>query len=727
MQPQPLLSLFGPIRLGPAGDGIPGLRSRKAVAILAYVAAQEKPLPRTHLADLFWPADSAERGHANLRWALNHLNTALPGCLTISRHSVAWGEALTADLHYFSQALRQNTIASLDAAVDLYQGELLAGFVLDGCADFELWLTAERERRQQQVIQALRTLSRQDEGQQTIATALDYTQRWLALTPWDEEAHRQMIELLASSGQRSAALHHYELCCQTLRLELGVEPSPETSALYEKVRNGTLIPDRVRGWQGDRVIDTTTAIPSPPHPVISSPHNLPRQLTPFIGRTEELMSIEALLTDLACAWLTLLGPGGVGKTRLALAAARQLLPYFTDGVWFVALAEITTVEHLPTTVAQALGLALLPGDVDTQLRTHLHNRHCLLVLDNFEDLLAGVDWVAWLIEQAPGLKVLVTSRQRLDHQAEWVLDVGGLATPALATAAAASDSAVQLFVQCARRVRTTFTPTTADIGLISQICRAVDGMPLGIELAASWVRALPLSAILTEVSHNLDFGTLAAHGLPDRHRSLRTVIDSSWRRLTAPEQTLLARLSVFRGGADWSAAAQVAGATPLLLTRLADKSLLYSDGAGRYRLHELVRQFAAEQLHALNLTEETAAAHSRYYGAMLAQQVDTLISDHPQTTLQRWDDELDNLRTAWQWAVQRADADMIQQMAHPLNLYYDYRTRLQEARQSFQQAVEALQGAEPTPAREIARGMALTRYALLLWRHGEVALAEQLL
>lgn len=730
------LCLLGPLRLGHEGERIRGLRSRKAIAILAYVAAQEKPLPRTHLVDRFWPADSAERGYANLRWALNHLTSLLPGCLTISRHSVTWGKTLACDLHRFSHHLRQQTIADLAAAVDLYDGELMAGFVLDGCPDFELWLTTERERRLQQVVQALCTLCKQYSRQADYQTALQYAQHWLALTPWAEEAHRQVIYLLAVSGQRSAALHQYAACRQVLAAELGVEPAAETTALYEQIRtqgSPSLEQMTSRHETRDRLTLWHLVSPSPSLPVPSAPpHNLPRQLTPFVGRTAELAQIGELLANPTCAWLTLLGPGGIGKTRLALAAASRHLAQFTDGVYFVALASSTAVELLPATIAQALGLALMPGEVRLQLLNYLGNRHLLLVLDNFEHLLDGIELIEWLIQQAPGVKVLVTSRQRLHHQAEWVVEVGGLETPlpdvgGSATGEMAAYSAVQLFMQWAQRAHTGFTLTSANDAQIGQICRAVEGMPLGIQLAASWVRALPLATIVEEISHNLDLETPDPHGLPDRHRTLRAVIDSSWQRLAAPEQALLARLSIFRGSADWAAAAQVAGATPLLLTRLVDRSLLAMNTAGRIMLHELVRQFAAEQLQAMNLADETGAAHSRYYAALLAQQTGALISDQTQLILQQWDTELDNIRAAWQWAVQRCEATVICQMAEPLNLYYDYRTLLQEGRQRFQQAAETLQAAEPTPANEMARGMVLARYGLLLWRYGELALAEQVL
>lgn len=743
MQPTYELCLFGPLRLGHAGERIPGLRSRKAVAILAYVAAQETALPRSHLVDRFWPGDSAQRGHANLRWALNHLTALLPGCLTVTRHSVTWGKTLACDLQRFSQHLRQQTIADLAVAVDLYSGELMAGFVLDGCPDFELWLTAERERRLQQVVQALGTLSQHYSEQADDQAALRYAQRWLTLTPWAEEAHRQLIYLLAVSGQRSAALHQYLACRQALASELGVEPAAETTALYEQIRaQGAPARHETRDTRYEIRAPRAPARLSPLLPVSLSPclpiaavppHNLPRQLTPFVGRAAELAQIEELLANPMCAWLTLLGPGGIGKTRLALAAAYHQLTQFNDGVWFVTLAGITTVDLLPATIAQALGLALMPGEVRRQLLNYLRNRQLLLVLDNFEHLLDGIELIEWLIQQAPGLKVLVTSRQRLHHQAEWVIEVGGLETPALVEPdqrtvdELATYSAVQLFIQAAQRTHTGFTLTSANVAPICQICRAVAGMPLGIQLAASWVRGLPLATIGAEIRHNLDLGTPDPYGLPDRHRTLRAVIDSSWRRLTAPEQTLLAKLSIFRGSTDWAAAAQVAGATPLLLTQLVDRSLLTLDAHGRIMLHGLVQQFAAEQLQRLKLAEETAAAHSRYYGAQLAEQAARLIGDQTAVILQQWDSELDNIRAAWQWAVQRAEATVIRQLAQPLNLYYDYRTLLQEGRQCFQQAAAALQGTEPTPANEIARGMVLARYGLLLWRYGEMTVAEQVL
>lgn len=720
------LRLLGPVCIEYRGSKVSGLRSRKALALLAYVAAQDQMLPRARLADLFWPDDPTVRSHANLRWVLNHLGRVLPGCLVVQRYSVVWGEALRCDLHDFSARLRQNTVAALSVAADLYQGEFMADFTLDSCPEFEHWLVGERERWLQQVSHLFSTLTTHFRVDHNYHMAIVYAQRWLQVVPWQEEAHRYLMHLFVVTGQRSMALQQYAICCQVLTEELGVAPEPQTMELYQQIYNG----QNSSRWLGTQSspLKQATYIP------LSRCHNLPRPLTPLIGRERELTQIEARLMDGACAWVTLLGPGGIGKTRLAVAVAERQLLRFADGVWFIPLVGIESVERLPLAIAQTLGLSWLSTDeLKLHLLNYLRTKQLLLVLDNFEHLLDGVTLIGDIIQQAPAVKMLVTSRERLRHQAEWVVDIGGLAVPP-ETMDASMDadsigaySAVQLFIQSASRIQATFALTATDATLVSRICRLVGGMPLGIELAAAWGRTLPWTTIYAALYHNLDFASPTLHGLPDRHRTLRAVIDSSWRRLTVREQIVLTKLTVFRNEFRLEAAEQVAGATADILTALIDKSLLTYDGTGWYSLHELVRQFGAEQLQCSGLLSATYTAHSFYYANFIAQQAAALISPKPQPVLQLFDRELDNVRSAWQWAVQTGHTSIIMAATQGLYLYFDHRTLLYEARQVFQQAAEALTFANPLPEHEIARAKVLACYGLCLFRYGEAEQAAQVL
>jgi predicted ATPase len=367
--------------------------------------------------------------------------------------------------------------------------------------------------------------------------------------------------------------------------------------------------------------------------------------------------------------------------------------------------------------------------------SYLSDKQLLLLLDNFEHLLDGVGLLDEIIQHAPQVKILITSREYLHHDAEWILDVGGLAVPPIDKTVDKTEdihgySAVQLFIQSAHRSQATFTLSAADAPYVAQICRTLAGMPLGIKLAAAWVRSLSCATICAEITRNLDFAALMPHGLPDRHQSLRAVIDSSWQRLALEEQEVLAKLALFRRAFGLEAAQQVAGATTKTLARLADKSLLHIDHAdnlNRYFLHELLCQFGLEQLQARGELEATRASYTRYYTTWLAQQAAALTGPKPQPTLRLLDIELDNIRAAWQWAIQTYDATAIVMATPVLSLYHDYRTLLQEALQLFGDAAERLKHAPTSVENEIARCKVLGYYGLYLFRFAEPLQAEKVL
>lgn len=723
------LSLFGPVAIEQSGQPVKGLRSRKAIALLAYVATQNQPQPRSQLAELFWPGETEERSHANLRWVLNHLTSLLPEVLTVHRHAVLLGKNISCDLHQFSQNLQRNTSASLTVAATLYRGEFMAGFVLDGAPEFELWLAREREHWLQQALQVVSTLAHHAGAQGNAQMAIRYFRRWLDLAPWHEEAHRRLMYWLAVTGQPSAALQQYAICCSALADELGVAPSPETIALYHEIK--------ARGIDGK-----PTPLPMPAHnsdhSVLPFPaHNLPRQHLSVVGRERELLYLAARLVDPACAWLTLLGPGGIGKSCLAIEAAHAHLMHFADGVWFVPLAGIHSADLLPAAIAQTLAVPLqVGGDVRTQLIEYLVDKQLLLILDNFEHLPEGVFLLDEIIQHAHQVKLLVTSRESLHHQAEWILDIGGLDVPPLSGDKDFSTySAVQLFVQSAQRTQSTFVLSAADAPHVAQICRTLAGMPLGIKLAATWVRTLSCATIAAEITRTLDFAMPALHGLPERHQSLRVVIDSSWRRLTVEEQEVLAKLAIFRREFGLEAAQQVAGATAKMLARLVDKSLLHFvsqfaghfEWANRYSMHELLCQYGKEQLQARGLLEETSEAHAHYYTSWLERQLTALVGPKPQPVLHLLDIELDNIRAAWQWAIQTYNTAAVIAAAPVLNLYHDYRTLLHEALQLFQDAAERLKDGPPSAENAVARSKVLAYYGLYLFRFGEHLQAEKIL
>ncbi len=403
--------------------------------------------------------------------------------------------------------------------------------------------------------------------------------------------------------------------------------------------------------------------------------NLPPQPTPFIGREAELAQIAERLADPHCRLLTLVGPGGIGKTRLALQAADQHARDFADGVYFVSLTPIGATTFIPAAIADALELSLYGQETpETQLINMMRGREMLLLLDNYEHLLGGTGLLADLLAYAPHLKLIVTSRERLNLREEWLLPIKGLPYPQVDSADdLLSFAAVTLFVETAQRLQPDFS-LEGNEHTVAEVCHAVEGMPLGLELAATWLRAMPCEQIAGQIRHDLDFLSTSLRNLPDRHRSLRAVFEHSWDLLADDERDALMKLSVFRGGCDAEAARQVAGASLMLLAGLVDKSLLRLNDQGRYEMHELLSQYAADKLAAFEQVAETRNRHLQYY-LELAELLETrFFGPQNRATLDRLETEHDNMRAALDWAAESRDAESGLRLAGALGWFWNRRS-----------------------------------------------------
>lgn len=468
-----------------------------------------------------------------------------------------------------------------------------------------------------------------------------------------------------------------------------------------------------------------TASPAPA-PILNI--EIPLPPTPFLGRDTELTQLAALLSNSDQRCVTLLGLGGVGKTRLALEAALRYAPQFAHGVCVMALAGVDSADLLAPMIAQALQLTPPRGtDAVGQLRQYLQDKQLLLVLDNLEHLVDGADLLASLLAAAPGLHILTTSRERLQIRGEAVLEIAGFPVPTASVRAAelAANVAVDLFLSSARRVRHDVAATPDSLATIARICRLVEGLPLAIELAASWVHVLSYAEIEIELARTLDVLQTNMRDLPPRHRSMRAAFTHSWDLLTPPQQRTLRCLSVFRGSFTREAAAAVLsdpaggarssiGVLPLLSV-LVDKSLVkrltVSDGS-RYVLHELVRQYAAEHLRE-HPDEERAVheRHSRHYCELIETNAAAICGVAQQHVLATLSDEIDNLRAALDWTIAAADVVALRRVLPTLMVFYEWRYTIEEGWTLWRQISARLATLTP-PGEQAAEYQAVQSLAL---------------
>jgi predicted ATPase/DNA-binding SARP family transcriptional activator len=677
MEQELRVRVLGGVELAVSGRPLVELASAKATALLVYLAVTGTGHTRSALAGLLWSDLPEPTARANLRLVLTKLRRVLPEYLEVTRQAVA----LPAGRPVWVDAVEVARVAAAErdggedllAAVRLCRGEFLAGFEVPGAPLFDEWLVGRRAAVRADMLALMDRAVALARDRGDAAAGVEVARRMLELDPLQEEAHRALMWFLAAGGQRSAALAQYETCRYVLRDELAVEPSAATVALRDEIAAAGGFTELGGGPPAAR----PAAAPGP---------SLPRPLTTLVGRERELARLHELLDDPACRLVTLVGPGGIGKTRLALEVAQARgaqvaqargahAPRHRDGVMFVSLVGASparpeeAADLVVANLAGALGVSLaVPRDPLELLVDHLTGRELLLVLDNLEQLRDAAGVVAELLRRAPGVQVLATSRRRLGLGVEWLVEVPGLPyPPAEAGVEAAGYEAVQLFQERARLLRADLAAGSAEGA--GRVCRLLAGVPLAIELAARWVRSASPAAIADRLAGGLDLLHTTEQDVEQRHRSLRAVIDWSWQLLSDQERDALARLSVLRGGFDLDAAAAVAGAGLPLLTGLVDQSLVMVGEDGRYGMHELLRQYAAERLAAEPAAEADARRrHAEHYAALLPAPAETLAGDGPGL-----DAEVENLRAATDWLIRHADPARLD--AHLLRVCALYRRK----------------------------------------------------
>jgi predicted ATPase/DNA-binding SARP family transcriptional activator/Flp pilus assembly protein TadD len=625
--------------------------------LLVYLALKRNWVARPELAALLWPDQDSKLANTNLRKALFRLQ-GLPGAERIEVQPGALRFEARTDVQDFEAALREQRIAD---ALELRHGDLLAGFDDDGNEGWSGWLQFERDRLRS----AWRAAASQYlAGDLDATAAIDLAARLLEADPLDESALRLYMEWLVRARQVARARQAYNAFVARLRDELDLEPGAELRSLQDLLGATTTVAAQVPVAKAAAVDEG------------------------FVGRAVELRRIAALMAQDDCRLLCVIGPGGIGKTSLARRAMGQLSSEFADGAVFVPLDDLSAPEDLGGRIAHELDIALKGrSEPMEQLIAALEERHMLLVLDNFEQLVDGARRLEALLAACPRVKLIVTSRVRLALANEWLLPLDGLPCPEEEDQdRLEAFDAARLFVRAAHRVHPELV-AAAEASAIVDICRQVEGLPLALELAASWTRVLSCEAIAAELRQGSELLHASDAARPARHASIETVFEQSWSLLGERERQALARLSVFRGGFT-PQMARVVGGVPLpVLAALVDKSLLRKDGA-RCVLHPLVQQFAQAKLKRGGDTEASAVAHSRHFLRYVADAGHRVRNAEPEI-LREIDAEFENIRAAWRFAMKHGPADDLVRTAYSLMTYCEHRGRRLEGLELMQRAMES--------------------------------------
>jgi len=730
------IQLFGAATAQFEGETL-SFRSAKVRALLAYLVVRANELHRREfLAALFWGEMPDKQAQRNLRVTLSRLRRSLlpaieaggeeQPLLEITRQTVRLnlpGEGCRVDVLAFREALDAcqarppdewwrwaDCIPRLQEAAALYTDEFLAGLYLADSPEFEAWRLAQADQFHRQMRLVLEALARHSLALGGYHEALQYARRLLAMEPWQEVPHRLIMRAHAALGQPEMALRQLDECRSILEEELGTQPEARTKALAAEIQQGSAIP---------------------PAPAAGG-------LTPFVGREAELDWLKARLLDPAHRLLTLAGPGGIGKTRLAQTAAAHMEGYFDSGTCFVALAEVNgSLEPEQSLLAALVNALEIPVKADRPLAEQtidfLRERETLLILDGFEGVETARGLLLDALDAAPRLNILVTSRTRLNCPQETVFHLKGLPTPPPnAGPQALNYASVQLFLGRARRYLPHFDPSPEVLNQIGQLCRLTEGMPLALLLAATWIEEFSCAEIVAAVRQNIELLARRYTGILSRQRSMAAVFEHSWAHLSPAEQETLARLSLFPGEFGRPAATAVASASPSALSILTAKSMIEAAGSGRYYFHPLLRQMAGEKLtQAPAASADAIARYVAWYAGFLQEQKAGLDGGDEQhrAALAALRQEAANVQHAWRLALKAGHLTSAQQMAGPLAAFYEETGQYETGLTTFAAARRELENARQTDSPAYAQVLLyLAQFLERARRYGEaIQVLQQML
>jgi predicted ATPase/DNA-binding SARP family transcriptional activator len=680
------LALLGGFRLQmDTGEPIP-LATKKTTALLAYLALHPgEAQARPKLAALLWGDHVEAQARDSLRQALSLLRKALshacPGALIAHEDTIGLAPtALTIDTRVFEDLIRGPGVENLERAIGLYRGEFLDGFQV-AAPEFESWAAAERQRFRELALEGMAKLLDHHLSAGVIERGIHIATRLLAADPLQERVHRTLMELYARQGRQGAALRQYRTCAELLSRELGIDPDAQTKTLHRHLLRewnrtqprASMVRGSVPEGPASGIRDELPAregsnrsIPPSIH-AKAAPGNLPVQATSFLGRDRDLARAGGILSS--ARLVTLTGPGGIGKTRLALQLAAKMHDNYPDGTWLVELAAFNDPNATGHAVADVFGITQQAGKTIEQSVAHsLAGRSLLLILDNCEHLIDAIAGLAReILSACPHVSLLATSRETLMVDGEQTYPVAPLECGDRIDA-----PAVELFVERARSVEPRFE-LNGDADTICEICRRLDGIPLAIELAAARTRAMSPSQIRDRLHERFRLLASGSRRVLKRHQTLRHAVEWSYDLLSSSEQAVLSRASVFSGGFGLEAAERVCSGGDIaaadilyLLDSLVRKSLLSTKRVGnavRYSQLETIRQFAEERLAMLGETEVVRARHAQFF-AEDAETHHKVWRSPQQLIAYAWlDQEVDNLRAAFRWASSQDDIDVAARIA----------------------------------------------------------------
>ncbi|MDW3177980.1 MAG: BTAD domain-containing putative transcriptional regulator [Acidimicrobiia bacterium] len=660
------VSALGDLRIAIDGQRVDARIPDKAALLLVYLADAGGPVRRGVLAGLLWSDMPDERARANLRVALTRLRAVAGNHIGADRDRVWISTSVDYDASTIDDAASDE---QADAVLDRYLGDFLNALTIEGAELFEDWAAARRQNLQATALQALTKASADSLSADDLTRCRDCAQRILEIEPWHEVAHQHLMIAMASISGPAAAHAQYEVCASVLWNELGLTPSPDTTAVLDQI---------VAGTTQTPAEETTRTV------------GIPTDLTPFFGRELELSLLGERLKRGDYRLMTIVGPGGVGKTRLAAEAARASVEAHPAGVFFLSLASVASEAEMLSAVFDAIAPDAVQSAAEPRDRVIelIGDKRMCLVLDNFEHLVDDArDTVVALLQGCSGLRLLTTSREPLEVSSEDLFVLCGLETPEPGASDIAESPAVRLFADRAYRVDKTFSLAAEDPDEVGRLCRLLEGIPLHLELTAARIGPLSVGDLNAMLHSEIDLPGEALRDAPDRHRTFDAVFEHSWATLEPDEQRALAHLSVTRDGFDSEAAHALIGSSGHEASRLARKSLLVEEGGRRFRFHELLRQSAAARLDD-RVAAETA--HARWFLGRVAEAEATLISGEAPTVSDGLVRDLDNVRAAWRYALAHGLTSELGSAAMGVGYLFELAGRVVEAPGLTSDAADAI-------------------------------------